>query len=172
MRRELGPWGRRRGRGARVRALAGRAPLARDAGRAPLARDAGGQSLVEFALVAPLFLFVLVGIFEFGRAWNAYQVVVNAAREGGRVASLPQGFATADSVRHRVNGYLESARLDPATALLTLEEVEGPTGSISTVGVAYPYSFTYVGPLARLVVSSSTLGGDVVLQSTVRMRNE
>jgi Flp pilus assembly protein TadG len=128
--------------------------------------------LAEFALLVPLFLLMLVGMFEFGRAWNVYQVVVNAAREGGRVAALPTGFADADSVTTRITNYLTSAHLDPAVAQLSLDEVEGGPGTIASVSVSYPYEFRFVGPIARLIVPSSTLGGDLLLSSTAEMRNE
>ncbi len=138
----------------------------------PIPRDDRGQSLVEFALLAPLFLFLLIGMFEFGRAWNIYQVVVNAAREGGRVASLPIGFADEDSVSARVGSYLSSAGLDSGTATVSMEDVNGAPGTIATVGVSYPYTFTFIGPLASLFSSSSSLGGTIVLSSTINMRNE
>jgi Flp pilus assembly protein TadG len=137
-----------------------------------LAGDDRGQSLVEFALLVPLFLFLLIGIFEFGRAWNIYQVVVNAAREGGRVAALPIGFADEDSVSSRVDTYLSSAGLDSGTATVDMEDVNGAPGTIATVGVSYPYSFTFIGPLASLFSSSSSLGGTIMLSSTINMRNE
>ena len=49
-----------------------------------LGRDDGGQALVEFALIMPFLLLFLVGIVEFGRAWNQHQVITDAAREGAR----------------------------------------------------------------------------------------
>ena len=45
-----------------------------------------GQALMEFALVAPNFFFVLFGIIEFGRSVYVTQVLNNAAREGARYA--------------------------------------------------------------------------------------
>jgi len=47
-----------------------------------------GQALVELALVLPILLLMLFGIVEFGRIFNAYLVVSQAAREGARVAAL------------------------------------------------------------------------------------
>lgn len=126
---------------------------------------------MEFAILAPLFLFLLLGLFEFGRAWSIYQVVVNSAREGGRVAALPRGFASPDSVVERVTSYLRSARLNPQSARIELADVDGAPGTLASVSVAYPYSFTFVGPLARIVTSGSG-GGDLVLKSTATMRNE
>lgn len=49
-----------------------------------------GQSLVEFALVFPIIVFVLLGIFDMGRAVFAFNTVSNAARQGARVAAVNQ----------------------------------------------------------------------------------
>jgi Flp pilus assembly protein TadG len=49
-----------------------------------------GQSLVEFALILPLFVLLLVGLFDVGRAVFAYNTVNNAAREAGRLAIVDQ----------------------------------------------------------------------------------
>jgi TadE-like protein len=47
-----------------------------------------GQGVAEFALVLPLFLLMLFGIVDIGRAIWAYDDVSNAAREGARYASV------------------------------------------------------------------------------------
>ena len=52
-------------------------------------RQEDGAQLVEFALVLPLLLFVVLGIAEFGIIFQRYEVVTNAAREGARLAVLP-----------------------------------------------------------------------------------
>ncbi len=49
-----------------------------------------GQSLVEFSLVIPIILLVIVGFFEIGRAVFAYNTIANAARQGARVAVVNQ----------------------------------------------------------------------------------
>src|SRR6185312_16248181 len=49
-----------------------------------------GQALVEFALVLPIFILLLVGIFDFGRAIYAYNTISNAAREAVRVGVVDQ----------------------------------------------------------------------------------
>ncbi len=41
-----------------------------------------GQSLVEFAILLPVFLLIVVVIFDLGRAVYYYSVIFNAAREG------------------------------------------------------------------------------------------
>ena len=52
--------------------------------------DHRGQALVEFALVIPIFLVLLVGLFDLGRAVFAYNTLTNAAREGARIAIVNQ----------------------------------------------------------------------------------
>ena len=58
-------------------------------------RSEDGAQLVEFALVLPLLLLVVLGIAEFGFIFQRYEVITNAAREGARLAVLP-GYTTAD----------------------------------------------------------------------------
>jgi Flp pilus assembly protein TadG len=49
-----------------------------------------GQSLVETAIVAPILLLLLAAAIDFGRAFDTYIVLTNAAREGARFGSLAQ----------------------------------------------------------------------------------
>ena len=49
-----------------------------------------GQALVEFALIIPIFLLLLVAIFDLGRAVFAFNTLTNAAREGARIAIVNQ----------------------------------------------------------------------------------
>lgn len=51
-------------------------------------RYSHGQSLVEFALLLPLFMLIILGIFDFGRVIYAYSALHNAAREGARYGAV------------------------------------------------------------------------------------
>ena len=57
-------------------------------------RDAKGQSLVELALILPIFLMLIIGLFDVGRAVYAYNTVANAARSAARVAIVDQDLDT------------------------------------------------------------------------------
>ncbi len=46
-----------------------------------------GNSIVEFALLAPILLLLLFGLVDFGRVFDAWVVTTNAAREGARYAA-------------------------------------------------------------------------------------
>ncbi len=51
----------------------------------PLRRSEAGQSLVEFALVLPVLLLILLGIIQFGAVFNSLITLNAAAREGARL---------------------------------------------------------------------------------------
>ena len=51
-------------------------------------RSEKGAALLEAAITVPIILLISVGIFEFGRAYQTWQVLTNAAREGARMAVI------------------------------------------------------------------------------------
>jgi Flp pilus assembly protein TadG len=51
--------------------------------------------MVEFALILPILLMLVVGIIEFGRAYNTQIALQGAAREGARALALDENPATA-----------------------------------------------------------------------------
>ena len=76
--------------------------------RSLLKRAAGerGAALIETALTLPLLLFVSISIMEFGRAYQHWQVLTNAAREGARIAVLPCGhYSTGAPPFKFIDGY-------------------------------------------------------------------
>ena len=66
-------------------------------------RSRKGQGIVEFALAFPVFLLIVLGIFEFGRLFITYTSVYAAAREGARwgaaVDNLCDGTVTSQAKR-------------------------------------------------------------------------
>lgn len=53
----------------------------------PMTNNQTGQSLVEFAIILPIFLLMLLGVFEVGWALRSYLTLVSANREAARFAS-------------------------------------------------------------------------------------
>jgi Flp pilus assembly protein TadG len=135
-----------------------------------------GAALVEAAVVIPLLLFVCTGILEFGRAYQTWQVLTNAAREGARVAVLP-GVGN-DAVRDRVEAYMTAGqltRVDEAEIDVTRNNtisIGADTASASRVTVRYPFSFMVLQPIARLVVGETSVGGPLTMSASALMRNE
>ena len=138
-------------------------------------RSERGAALIEAALTLPLLLLVCVGIIEFGRLYQTWQVMTNAAREGARVAVLPSVNGGAEA---RVRQYLQNGGLNSdASVGVTVTPVNvslgaAGTASASRVTVTYPFSFMALQPVARLVVPGSTAGAPITLTSSATMRNE
>jgi Flp pilus assembly protein TadG len=136
-------------------------------------RNERGAALIETAITLPILMLICVGIFEFGRAYQTWQVLTNASREGARVACL-EGPTDAD-VRTRVNDYLRIGGL-PAQpdGNITVDRNVALTGTAtgSRVQVNYPFNFMVLNPVVRLVVSSATVGGPITMQAQSIMRNE
>src|SRR5829696_5063466 len=68
-----------------------------------------GSALLEMAMTLPLLLLVSVAIFELGRAYQTQQILTNAAREGARMAVLPD--ASTANIQTRVRDYLAMGQL-------------------------------------------------------------
>ena len=137
--------------------------------RRAVPRDAG-QSLAEFAILLPVLMAVVIGIFEFGRAWNVDQVLTNAAREGGRLAVI-ETSAEGD-VMGAVEQALTNAALDPAAATITVDGMNDGYGTQATVQIQYPYQFVFLGPIMRLLSTGDDIPGSITLSSQIVMRNE
>ena len=54
-----------------------------------LAVDSCAQEVAELAIVLPILLSMIFGVFSFGRAYNIYSTITRAAEEGARVATAP-----------------------------------------------------------------------------------
>jgi Flp pilus assembly protein TadG len=62
-------------------------PRRRESFRFGLARERG-QSLVEFAVILPLLLLIVLGTVDLGMGFKTYIALTNAAREGARWISI------------------------------------------------------------------------------------
>jgi Flp pilus assembly protein TadG len=113
--------------------------------------DEAGAELIEFALVLPLLMLMLLAIIDFGMLFQRYHVVTNAAREGARVSVLP-GYSDED-VEGRVAQYLTAGGLTetPTTTVgppQSIPTVSGQCITVRPVTVVYPYQYSAVGVLA------------------------
>ena len=154
-----------------------------------------GAELVEFAIILPLLLVLFAGIWEFGAAYRTYQALTNGAREGARLAVLPQGVNQMEAVRRRVKSYLSKSNLqtsfisdtandsylvidnpanNSAGTTVTVTFPGGGTAlvSVTRVSIAYPYNFVIFGPVMKLLLPGSSTGGSITLRTTVTMENQ
>jgi Flp pilus assembly protein TadG len=69
-----------------------------------------GAALVEFCIVLPLFVLLLLGTIDWGWYFAIREIAVNATREGARAGSVAPSTATAtDNAKNAVNNYLQNA---------------------------------------------------------------
>jgi Flp pilus assembly protein TadG len=123
-------------------------------GRRSRQPGAGGQSLVEFAFVLPVFLLLLFGVIDGGRAIFAYNQMSQVTRAVARVASTTCTETTpacdqttgsiATSIASQGAGYQS-----PVT--WTVQCVEPETGSVRTSGD----NICKIGDLVRVSIAAS-----------------
>ena len=142
-----------------------------------LASDARGTELLEFAMVLPILMMLLIGTVWIGRAVSVYQALGRAAREGARVA-LASTCATCGSASNygaantAVNDALTAASLDTSNATIsvtpipTLNPSDPANYQVSGVTVAVIY------PVQLNIPFTGLNGTTINLSSTVTMRQE
>lgn len=111
--------------------------------KAALLADASGSQLLEFAVALPLLVVLVVGIFDFGEAFNVKQKLSNMAREGARFGStLPPNDldaagtpASVTAIRDLVETHLQAGRMNDC----------GLAGQAGVNGPATTWTYTAAG---------------------------
>ena len=105
-----------------------------------------GQTLVEFALILPIFLLMMLGILDLGRAVYAYHTINNAAREAVRVAIVDQNTTVIqdEAVQQSVGlgvstGDVDVTFLDGSYANTAPCNATPRMGCVAEIEVAYTY---------------------------------
>lgn len=95
-------------------------------------RSERGAAAVELALVLPVLLVLVLGIVEFGRAFQVQATLAAAAREGARVFALGGTDAEVEAAVISASASLDEALIDPQPEL---------RGDDCAVVVDYPMEF-------------------------------
>jgi hypothetical protein len=114
-------------------------------------RRDSGQGLVEFAMLVPVFLLILLGMLEFGFAFNHNLTLETATREGARAgAAMADGSQT--DVTCGVGGKLTDANVDPLIIAAVQRVLNSPGSMIdkSNVTSITIYEVTYGGVVTGL----------------------
>ena len=130
-----------------------------------------GAELIEFALVFPMLLLVMLGIIDFGFLFQRYEVVTNAAREGARVAILA-GYDE-DDVEARVQQFLTASGLTgtPVTTVYAPAGVDIGSGKCITMTgakVDYPHTFLFLAPIVNFFGGSGFVSKTISATSMMR----
>jgi len=141
-------------------------------------REESGAELFEAALVIPLLLMLLLGIISFGRAYNEYQTITRAAREGARelvltnCATCGNSSYTASAARTDfVEPAMTASSLDPTKIInynttYVFLDPNDPSPYICGIQIAFQYPYTFSLPFTSLNFST------INLPVTVQMRME
>jgi len=126
-----------------------------------------GASALEFALILPVFLLLILGMFELGRAVMVMQALTFAAREGCRVAILDG--STSASVATKVNAALTGANINLPSANIAINPSNPSSAGYDepvTVTVQVDYGDVSWFP-AEYFTNTNT-----VLKASITMRRE
>ena len=138
-----------------------------------------GQAVVEMALVIPLFLLVVMGIIDFGRAMHAWSALnlqcVEAARVGAKRRFLL--FNNFDANSHASLSKVQDAfwrNLSPLTprADVTGPVIEGVGDSSKIVKVSCSFNMNLITPVLGSLVGGESKGGGLTLSATAEQGKE
>ncbi|MGH7500909.1 MAG: TadE family protein [Longimicrobiales bacterium] len=131
-------------------------------------RGEAGQALVEFAIIMPILLILVLGLVEFSRAWFNYQVMVDAAREGARTGAVYNPPTTIGTIQNKINTQLAAAGMDTLNATITITGFQGGTAQPLTVAIAYPFALRWIGSFLGWTGAQTSF----TLNTSVVFRNE
>ena len=117
-------------------------------------RNEAGQSLLEFALLLPVLIILLMGLLDLGRLYYGFVAVTDAAGEGANFGAMYPSDRSAieDRARDATGGLIPPASV--AIGILPDPIVPDP-GELITVTVIYTH--TLVTPLMRVLVPTGIL---------------
>ena len=127
-----------------------------------------GQDLVEYALLLPFMLMLIMGIFDLGRVTFLYSTITNISREGARYGVVHGCASDADVIAAVEN---KSIGIDPNDLSFTITwnpadcSYPDPTGS-GTVTVSVSFDFLPLTPFITNILGGSS---SVNLDATTTM---
>lgn len=121
-----------------------------------------GQAVVEFAMILPLLLLLIMGIIQFGMMINAFLSIQNAAREGARAGCVGKSYIEVDS---RIRAVTPTLNANDLSIVITPREAERKSGEALTVTISYNYFLT-------LPIIDKIFSAPILLQTHTSMRIE
>lgn len=122
-----------------------------------------GQAMVEFALVVPLFVLVVIGIFEGARAMYTYNALSNAVTESLREAIVHQDQTAIEAEAQRVLGGL-FAETQVIHDLAQCPDITDPDEvCIYRIELRHTFVPILLGPIFSPVMSAD---GEMTVEST------
>ncbi len=123
-----------------------------------------GAAAVEFAILLPVFVLLVLGMIEFGLLIWRQEILTNASREGARAGIVSGNPRPSEGdIIAVVSTYLSSAGIDPSILTISVNGAEGSSGESLTVLVQYPYPFHILPNLMAGLGTSLTLQAQTVM---------
>lgn len=118
-------------------------------------REEPGQAVVEMALVLPILMLIILGIFKFGIVYNNYLQLTDATRSGARELAVERGQGTTNTPCDRATSALAAAASALGnTITVTMYELPDPvTQSPTTPDPSDTYSNTATAGVAGTVTT-------------------
>lgn len=101
-----------------------------------------GQSIIEMAIIMPLILFIMAGVFDFGRVIHAYVVVVNATREASFAGAAEQ--LSDSSLQTLIDEELARGGVSNGTPTTTITYADSGSPAVQTLTVTLAYEVPLV----------------------------
>ncbi|WZL72720.1 TadE/TadG family type IV pilus assembly protein [Clostridiaceae bacterium 35-E11] len=126
-----------------------------------MVKDQQGQSLLEFALIVPILILLVSGIFDFGRVFYTYMNLHHLTQETVRLGGLGK---TDTEISQFAESHFQLGDPSSLSISITPSENSRKSGDYITVTLSYPV--TYATPGVALLFSSHHI---VTTDSTIRI---
>ena len=117
-------------------------------------RNQRGQGMVEAGITVTLFVFLTMGVIQFGWAWMVANMITQAAREGARIAAVtPLGFRTAGlinssyvtgTIQPQVRGQIANVLGSTAANSFTVSLAQPTNGGVNEVVITVDGDVQYI----------------------------
>lgn len=127
-----------------------------------------GAAALEFAIVLPVLVLLLLGIIDFGIVMGAQTQISNAAREGARAGALTGSYSQAEKAAKNAIAGMPGAADSSTTVTITCTTPAGANCSLidttsdtgSTIKVSIAYLHNWISPVMLGMAPTITLHAD------------
>lgn len=142
-----------------------------------------GQALVELSLVLPIFILVIVGIFDFGRALHCWSSLNHQCVQAARAASKRTNQLVArniyTSTTHASLSDVKKVFWESRSPIMSASDYEeldwsqtGVASSRDSVTISASFNLTLMTPFLSTVVDNSSVDGAVKIFASATEKKE
>ncbi|MFA9399265.1 MAG: TadE/TadG family type IV pilus assembly protein [Clostridiaceae bacterium] len=125
-------------------------------------KDNKGQALVEFAIILPILMLIVMGIIQFGFMINSYLTIANLSREAARLGIIGSSYSEIEN-----DIIFKAPNLDADELSINISPSDSNRKSGDTLNVKIYYNYKLTVPII-----SSMFNNEIELSSECSMRIE